>query len=387
MTLSGTRAFVALMLVALAVIGVAKGATERAKDYHVYHRAGERFVAGESLYHESDLPMPFKYPPPAGALLVPLSFLPRAVGGALWNAFSALCVAFSLWRWGATPSQAALALAASFQSLFLLMDHGQVDAMILALTTIAVTQRHDHPFAAGSAWALACLLKPPAGLLLIPFLIERRFRVVGAALAAGCTAAALVVLRYGVFGALTLTFEWRTLLSAATAPWYLRHDAQGFPSLLLTLWLGADHQAPPVPSSLEMALGLLLSLGLFAAVLLMSRPRDEMLHATILLGVALLSPQAWRANYVMAIPALVLLARRWEGDVRPVWSFAVVAVAATFVVQLVFGEGLLPDYVLDPALAWARPFALVYAALFLACSSSRATNSSLGSAISLAPRR
>lgn len=390
MTQTVPRAFVLACLLALTTIGVAKGATERAKDYHVYHRAGERFVAGVSLYSEDDLPMPFKYPPPAAALLAPLSALPRPVGGALWNAFGALCIAFAIRRWSATPWVAAVGIAACFQSLFLQMDHGQVDGMILALTTLTVTERERRPIAAGVAWGLSCLLKPPAGLLLLPLLLERRFRVVGAATGTGIAAFGLVFWRYGLSATIALTSEWRSLLSVATAPWYLRHDAQGLPSLLLTVWLGADHASPPIPSSLEMFWGLAGSLLSFAAVLAWSRPKGETLYAAILLGIALLSPQAWRANYVMALPALLVLIRGGSDATRPVRWSVYAAVGLSFVVQLVFGEGLLPDRILDPALAVARPFALVYAALFLALAffaASSSPNASLGSAMSLAPRR
>ncbi|MEO0811758.1 MAG: glycosyltransferase family 87 protein, partial [Myxococcota bacterium] len=341
----------------------------------------------ETLYRESDLPMPFKYPPPAAVLIAPLSVFPRALGGAVWNALSALCIAFSLWRWGAKPHHAAVAFLASFQTLFLLMDHGQVDGFILALVSLTVSELERRPALAGALWGVACLLKPPAGLLLFPLLAEKRWRVLGGAIGVGAVATALFGVRYGLGGAFDEIQAWRSLLSVATEQWYLRHDAQGLPSFVLTLWLGANAASPPIPSSFEMSAALAVSLAAFCSAVWLATPPGRARYAAFILGIALLSPQGWRANYVVALPLLILLMERWDLEGRPWFSGTTVAVAAVFLVQAVFGEGTLPDRLLDPTLAQWRPFALAYAALLLAFLSPSSAKSSLGSAMSRAPRR
>ena len=45
-------------------------------DFEVYHRTGQRFIAGESLYQTSDGHYMFKYLPSSGAVYVPFALLP-----------------------------------------------------------------------------------------------------------------------------------------------------------------------------------------------------------------------------------------------------------------------------------------------------------------------
>ncbi|MEO1173725.1 MAG: glycosyltransferase family 87 protein, partial [Myxococcota bacterium] len=226
------QAFLAVAVTALFAIGIAKGITERAKDYHVYDRAGDRWLAGEALYRNDDVPMPYKYPPPSAALLVPFSVLPRALGGALLNGLSVLALVWVLRRLTSDVRLAAIAVACTCQSLFLVLDHGQVDLLILALSVWAWSSA--RPSAGGIAFALACLLKPPAGVFLFGWLRDRRFQLIAWSIAAGFGSLAFTMGRYGFHRTWTLLVEWRSLLGSTTGQWFLRHDAQGWPSAFLT---------------------------------------------------------------------------------------------------------------------------------------------------------
>lgn len=373
----GAAIFVALALAALTLIGVAKGVTERAKDYHVYDRAGDRWRAGEDLYRDSDIPMPFKYPPPSAALLAPLSALPRPAGGALLNLLSVGALAYALRRLTSDPRAAAITIACLCQSLFLVLDHGQVDLLILGLAVIAWGSR--SAVLSGTAWTVACLLKPPAGLLLFGWLRERRPAVVLWAIGAGLVPLLVTAIHYGPASTAELFLNWRSLLGATTGEWFLRHDAQGWPTLLLTPFFPFGG----VPKSSLVVLAQLVSLAVFLALYLWKRPSGRAAFALLTLGVALLSPQAWRANFVMALPALV-----YAGELALSGSrYAVCVLIAVFAVQVVLSEGMLPDVYLDPALAAARPFGLSFSLLVPLLLSPSDENTMRGSAMSRAPLR
>lgn len=373
--------FFLLATLALAGIGLAKGIEERAKDYHVYDLAVERFLEGETLYVESDRPMPFKYPPPAVLVFVPFGVSARPIGGALLNLLSVACFALTIARLKSSASEASIAVLCLFQSLFLIMDHGQVDLAILALLVLAHQLASDRPVLAGTAWGIACLLKPPAGLLLFAFARHRRYRVITAATLTGVVGCALIAARYRS-ETIELFEQWQALLGGATETWILRHDAQGWPTAILSLGFGTG-LVTGSPTGFHLAIAQLLSLTVFLGLYGWRRPSGEEELAWLTLGVTLLSPQAWRANFVLALPAIVIVVRRWRSGSRT----AVGALSIVVLVQLVFGEGVLPDRYLDPALATLRPFALAFSLLWVPLLEGSADKTVVGSAINLAPRR
>lgn len=370
-----------LATLTLTGIGLAKGIEERAKDYHVYDLAAERFLEGKTLYVESDRPMPFKYPPPAVLLFVPLGVSARPIGGALLNLLSVACFVLVVARLKSSASEASIAVLCLFQSLFLIMDHGQVDLAILALLVLAYQLASDRPILAGIAWGIACLLKPPAGLLLFAFARYRRYRAIAAAALTGVAGCTLVAARYGS-ETLALFGDWRTLLGGATETWILRHDAQGWPTAILS-FASAAGIFDGNPTGFHLAIAQLFSLAIFLGLYAWRRPAGDEELAWLALGVALLSPQAWRANFVLALPAVVIAVRRWRSGSRR----ALLALSILALVQLVFGEGILPDRYLDPALATLRPFALAFSLLWVPLLEGSEDRTVVGSAISRAPRR
>ena len=53
-------------------------------DFTVFHTAGERFLAGASLYQASDGHYQFKYVPSSAACFVPFALLPLEIAKFIW---------------------------------------------------------------------------------------------------------------------------------------------------------------------------------------------------------------------------------------------------------------------------------------------------------------
>jgi hypothetical protein len=356
--------FWALML-GLAVLAVALGQhPRRGVDFRVYLLAAERFLAGGELYPVSDGVMPFKYAPVTAPLFLPFTLVPARVASALWNLglVAALVAVARLtsrplplaegreaWPWA--PVLATLALLPAFRFEFF---YGQVDAVLLLLLALtALGAERGRVWGPGMAFAVAVLLKPPAALLALFLGVRRHWRVMGASVAVGLVLALPALARYGFTGLLVQTQAWLDTLARTTPPWALGANAQGLPTLLLSFLVPRE----PMPSGAAISLAQGLALAAFVAVLAWSRPRPLELFALCCLGVTLLSPLAWRANFVMAWPLLRLVAER-----KTPGSLALVAGVG--------GVGVLgADFVLGTALTervllW-RPYALVFTALLV----------------------
>jgi hypothetical protein len=357
-------AFRALLL-ALAVLAVVLGQhPRRGVDFRVYLLAAERFLEGADLYPASDGFMPFKYAPLTAPLFLPFTLLPARAAAALWNlgavaALGALARLVSRaapgpgerapWPWA--PMLATLALLPTFHLEFF---YAQVDGvMLLLLALTAVGAERGRTWGPAAAFALAVLLKPPAALLALFLLARRHWRVLAASAGVGLLLAVPSLARYGLDGLLTQGQAWLETLARTTPPWALGHNPQGLPTLLLSLALPAD--AMPSGSALTWAQG--LALILFVAVVAWSRAGPVELLAFCCLGVTLLSPLAWRANFVMAWPLL-----RVAAEERTRGGLALVALAG--LTGVLTSDTLLGEEGARQALLW-RPYTLVFTALLL----------------------
>lgn len=360
------RRFWWLVLAVLAVAAVAVGQhPRRGVDFRVYLTAAERFLEATDLYRVSDGTMPFKYAPITAPLFIPFTVLPARVAVALWNlgSIAALLLVARLttratpgpseatpWAWG--PGLATVALLPAFTfELF----YGQVDAVLLLLVVLSTLgAERGQVWRPGAAFAVAFLLKPPAALVGLFFLWRRHWRVIGATAVFGVALALPTLARYGLDGTLVQFQLWSDTLARTTPPWALAPNAQGLPTLLLTLVLPAE--SIPPPGSMTVAQG--LAIGLFLAAVLWARPGPADLLAVCCLGVTLLSPLAWRANYVLAWPLVRAAA---EGRYRlNLVLVALIALTGTLVSDTGFGPELTRRVLL-----W-RPFAIVYFVLLIA---------------------
>ncbi|MCY1076900.1 glycosyltransferase family 87 protein [Archangium lansingense] len=356
--------FWALLLV-LAVQAVILGQhPRRALDFRVYLLAAERFLAGAALYPPSDGFMPFKYAPVTAPLFLPFTLVPARVAAALWNLGSVLALGAlaqlisraasapgerAPWHWAAPVATVAL-----LPALHLELFYAQVDAiMLLLLVLTAVGAERGRTWGPATAFAIALLLKPPAALLGLFLLARRHWRVLTASIGVGLVLTLPSLARYGLDGLLTQGEAWLDTLARTTPPWALGHNPQGLPTLLLSLVLPVE--SVPSGSALAMAQG--LALVLFVAVVAWSRAGPMELLAFCCLGVTLLSPLAWRANFVMAWPLLwATAARKTRG------GLALVAVAG--LTGVLTSDFLLGADGARHVLLW-RPYALVFTALLL----------------------
>ena len=360
------------LLLVLAVAAVAVGQhPRRGVDFRVYLTAAERFREGTDLYRAEDGTMPFKYAPVTAPLFLPFTVVPPRVAVALWNLGSVLALAAvsvltrrarptpgspsgsgeaTPWPWAPVLATLALLPAFSFEIFY-----GQVDAVLLWLLVLAaVGSERGRAWGPGAAFAVACLLKPPAALLGLFFLWRRHWRVVGTTALFGAVLVLPTLIRYGWAGTLSQLQAWTETLARTTPPWALGHNPQGLPTLLMSLVLPPES----LPPSGAMSLAQAVALGLFVAALLWARPGPVDLLAFGCLGVTLLSPLAWRANYLLAWP---LIRAALEGRSR---------INGALVGLVALTGMLVSDTVLGPELArqvlLTRPFAWVYTALLVA---------------------
>jgi len=355
-----------LVLLVLAVAAVAVGQhPRRGVDFRVYLMAAERFLEGTDIYRLSDGTMPFKYAPITAPLFLPFTLLPARAAVALWNlgSIAALAAVARLttraapgpgeatpWAWAPALTTLALLPAFTFE-----LFYGQVDAVILLLILLSTLgAERGQVWRPGVAFAVAFLLKPPAALIGLFFLWRRHWRVIGATAVVGMALTLPTLVRYGWDGTLVQFQLWSDTLARTTPPWALQANPQGLPTLLLSLVYPPEAMVAPGAISLAQA----VSLVLFVAAVAWARPGPADFIAVCCLGVTLLSPLAWRANYVLAWPLIrAAVESRHPSHLVLVGLIALTGVGVS--------DSALGAELSRHVLLW-RPFALVYTALLIA---------------------
>lgn len=335
--------FSALVLLAIATYAL-EGPREM-NDLEVFHRAGARFLRGESIYRAADGHFEMKYLPVSAALFVPLSLLPLGMAKVVWLAMSclSLAVAFALaaelfggrlpW-WG--PLAALFVLARSIERE---LANGQINAILVLLLVAAFVQlARRRDVAAGALIAVVVLLKPPWLVLLPYLLVARRGRAASTLAVVFLLGNALPILRYGGRGTLELHAAMNARLAASTARLLTYPTNVSLPGALAKL----THATGPV---VVLAAALLLAVpgALFAWRLWRQRAgRDRVAEdlAVVAPLAILLSPQAWDYTVLTILPTLLLAATAYSRAPRPLravtWFFALL-IALDYL--LLFGRG------------------------------------------------
>lgn len=283
-------------------------------DFGVNYRAGERIVAGETLYQTGDGHFMFKYFPFSAMLYAPLSVLPLEAAKAVWYALSvvgAIALFFlakhivsrdakQAWWVIAIPP---LVLAKFF---FRELKLGQINILITVLLLfMVVSLLGAHKARAGALWGLATALKP-YGLIFFPyFVVTGNWQALASGLGVLAVAFAAPSVFYGFEGNVEVHREWYVTLSESTPSQLAGADNISIIGAL-TKWTGN------AALSGKLALVVLLVLAVvIVAVVVRGRgmPRAAILECALLLTlIPLVSPMGWDYQLLTAVLAVTLLA-------------------------------------------------------------------------------
>lgn len=289
----------------------------RLSDLSVYVGAVAGLADGDSLYDFIRGSAPFTYPPFAGVLFGPLTWLPLLPLQILWTLATAATVAglaVLVKRDRAGPLALALFLSAPVSSDF---RYGQVSLFLAGLIAVDVLALRCTPWF-GSLIGLAAAIKLTP-LIFIPMLWlagRHRAAMTAAATFTGCALIAAIVLPGDSWRFWTTEVFQVSRLGFITSP-----GNQSLNGMLLRF---------EVPESARSALVLTIG-GAVAAIALWRSGRlaraGDWLSALVVVGAAsvVLSPVSWTHHQVWLVPA-VLLPLRGPAWVRYAWRALVLGV-------------------------------------------------------------
>ncbi len=296
-------------------IGVHKGG-----DFTTELSQSERLLQGAPLYQA--LPGKGIWWPPFSALgLVPFALVARwslVLAKALWAALNVGCLGWSLAlarRWTSGWVPVALAVAAVGKPLQSNFEHLNITPILLVLLMAAAADLRAGREARAGAWlGLATAIKAFPALVLLYFLVTRKWRglVVGVAVAAALTLGAM--LPYGPAGAVGAVLAWGRLgTEAATFGSTGTQSLAGFSAFFG--W------SPGAVAALGVAC-------LAAAAVAMRRSTAAPLPGVAVAGLVavLCSPIAWLYYHTLALPGW--LAALTHQPVGSAWRRAALWVAA-----------------------------------------------------------
>ncbi|MFL5322082.1 MAG: glycosyltransferase family 87 protein [Myxococcaceae bacterium] len=325
------------------------------QDFGVFHRAGGRFSAGESLYRIDDGIECFKYAPPVAALFVPLAAISFKWSALLWMLISAATLV-AFWRWSfkwyapsAAPVWHLIAFVWLIPYLRFLFALGQCDLLVLCALALSETTAKKYPWASGLLWAAACLFKLPFLILLPLALLFREWKRIGGLIVGLAVGLALPSLRYGVGGTEQLLSEWRSLLAATTPPMLCGFDNQSLYGIVCRLGVAPESGLLFYGIVWTVALAVIIATG-WVVIALFHRDRElarKVAFAIALYLSAFLSPLGWRSNLVALLPLFFLVAANWSALTRPVR----IAVASFATLNTVIGL-LVYDVIGKTAFNW-----------------------------------
>ncbi len=323
-------------------------------DFTIYYASARHFWEGESLYApvpadafvtppESielarDNLHPNLSPPPAMLFMAPLGVWPYRSAYSVWTIASILCGLVAVVCLGSTldqgngrvvPTLILGVLLLAYFPTFVNVQLGQVALVLLLLLSIVwVSARSARDSVAGIALGLALTMKLFAALLLLYFLVRRRWRLVA------WSAATLLVTTAGsflVFGPASFREYLRAL---ETVTWHASNWNASFLGFFSRI-LGGSENVPLVDVPvLAHSLSYGLSLVGIGALIWLSWPRSgELQPATFDLGfglaltlMVLVSPLGW-VYYLSLMPIVIVGAWRVSGSLR--WVLAVSWILST----------------------------------------------------------
>lgn len=305
-------AVVAATVVVLQIAG--SRVVSRMADFEVYWTAAVRARGAEPLYRAEDGHYQFKYLPAFAVLTAPAGLVPLPAAKGMWfHASVVLLLTLIALSIGALPDRrkpewllAVVVVIAMGKFYGHELVLGQVNLLFAVIALLAIhAMSLERERTAGVLLSLAVVVKPYA-VIFGPWLAARRRVTAIAAFVAGLVASvALPMGLYGVRDTIALHADWWRTVTDSTAPNLTNADNVSIAGMYAK-WLGGNALVQP----LVMITGLAL---LAAAALVFIRrggvPRPHVLEGALLLTlVPLLSPQGWDYVFLVATPAIVIIA-------------------------------------------------------------------------------
>nr|WP_246357182.1 glycosyltransferase family 87 protein [Pyxidicoccus fallax] len=317
-------------------------------DWRVFYDAGAHALAGEALYRPEDLPWVYKYAPVTAYVFAPFALLPQGVARWVWVLLTAAMLVRGYLLWASQLSRPlpmwahVLVLALGVPFFKHLFRYGNCDSLLLWLALESEALRTKRPLASGAVLALACVFKPPLGLLGLVALLAREWKRVVATGAAGLALLALPALQLGPARAWGELQAWRAMLANSTGPMICANQNQSV--FGMACWVFSPEEGARY-TLLAAGFGALL-LGTLAVLLVALARVDpaaarRALTAVALYCTAVLSPLGWRNNLVSLMPLTYLLveaALRLRS--RATWAAALFAPAVATLTGLLAYEVL-----------------------------------------------
>ncbi len=181
-------------VVPLLVLAAARGSS--GLDLQAYLDAGHRLLDQEPLYQAVTQSGPFQpgqpglylYPPPLAVASVALAMLEPSVAVDAWLVLHVAALVVACWAMPVRPGVRAAAFVVGALMYPVLNDSVLGNVSVFAACLAALAWRGSGAIGGGVALAIGSVIRPTLGLMLVPWVVRRRWRpVVG-------TGAALMVL-------------------------------------------------------------------------------------------------------------------------------------------------------------------------------------------------
>jgi hypothetical protein len=352
------------------IVGLGISATLRKQgDFNVYYRTGHRVLHGLAIYPPDDSDR-FLYAPIFAIAFAPLAAMPRHLAQFVFfvvNAFALvefiLGAGVILFGRERRLPAALIVLPVLFAFVFIdnNIEHGQINLPTLALIVWAIIAGEEsRNVFAGAMLSTAILIKPFAVLAVLYMQERGRFAVLGWTVVVGVALLAAPIVVFGPHQWIDQNAAYLTAIASMTNRYrtmITNQSAVSAVARLLSLQIGADAEASPVPTIAGMALEMIL---VAAALVWDSRSRElKTLRGRLALCglfclMPSLAPISWKSYYAaLLLPYMALLAALWTDRADDQ--------KAPRVVWTLFGLSIALNYV--PELHWNR-LALFYSAHF-----------------------
>jgi alpha-1,2-mannosyltransferase len=282
-------------------------------DLHVYRLGGDTVVHGTNLYQARFAGLPFTYPPFAAVLCVALAVLPWNVavalitGGSVAMLVLALYLALRLRPLGSrlgSSTRWKLAFAVGAAAIWLepvrtAIGYGQIDLVIVACVLYDLSLRDDAAHKGVAIGIVAGLKLTPA--IFVPYLLlTRRYRAAATATAAF---ASTVAIGWIALPGSSLSYWDVTFLN----PGHIGRVQDASNQSLLGVLARNFHSAHVTWFWLPLAL-IVAAAGIALAVSAANRGDDVLGFCLCAITGLLISPISWTHHWVIAVPAVLLVA-------------------------------------------------------------------------------